>query len=803
MSAVAPTELFSLVVAGSWRTAWLILLLVALRRLVRGRIPAQVWFLAWIVVAVRLLVPVSFPTTWSPYNLTAKRVALPEAVATPQPVTTVAAAPLPAVAVSAEMARAAAVPAVSVETERAVAPQPLPARPRVFDFAKVAAVVWLAGVGVLLSARLIGSWRFRRQLARAKPVADTRVDAVIAEEAGGRAVRGLETDAVDAPALYGIFRSRLLFPPNFVRVLDDDELRLVVRHELAHWRRRDLLAQALMQGAVALHWFNPLVWLAAWLARTDCELACDEFVLRRESAAGASAYGATLLKVLGMVRGRRRPSPVVTIIEGKQQLAQRVRMIAAYRASTVLSVGAGLALVIGLATASLTREAQAAGEGQPAVAPRPAVSATPAPIENTVAPRVSSPERENERDEISKLHATIEVQRNQVQRLARALLEFREKNRLVSLDQARDMANDALKAANQELIRSRQMQAAMEVQLRQVQEFRARKADLTTLSFVANAPEVGELKQQVAHKTSELRLLSEKYLERHPLVISAANDLEETERRLERAIDSACKRLETEFAAVMENQTNALRNFEQRTQESLNIERLAVAYSEKERDLRAQEEVLQRLVAREMEPAASGVSRETASPGNDGFTVSVMGAVRQPGAVFFARDERPILLDVIARAGGFVGGADRGAVKVVHVNPDGSRSTDTVSFAEERLMDGAGAGRGVSRGDVVVVPELRSVAEPKSIAVLGAVASPGRFAFPAESGARLTVVDVLAKAGGATPIANLKKVRIKRTQRDGAMTSITIDVAEFLAGSEGTNVELEPGDVVFVPEKII
>src|SRR5207248_1350345 len=102
-----------------------------------------------------------------------------------------------------------------------------------------------------------------------------------------------------------------LLPPGLAAQLTADELRHVVRHELGHWRRRDLLAQALLQTAVAVHWFNPLAWVAARLARADCELACDEFVLRRESPTGASAYGATLLKVLGVVRGRRRPVAVV------------------------------------------------------------------------------------------------------------------------------------------------------------------------------------------------------------------------------------------------------------------------------------------------------------------------------------------------------------------------------------------------------------------------------------------------------------------------------------------------------------
>lgn len=59
-----------------------------------------------------------------------------------------------------------------------------------------------------------------------------------------------------------------------------------MRHELGHWRRRDLWTQALMQVAVVVHWFNPLVWLAARLARTDCELRAMSLCCAANAAEG-------------------------------------------------------------------------------------------------------------------------------------------------------------------------------------------------------------------------------------------------------------------------------------------------------------------------------------------------------------------------------------------------------------------------------------------------------------------------------------------------------------------------------------
>jgi len=96
------------------------------------------------------------------------------------------------------------------------------------------------------------------------------------------------------PVVWGIFRSRLMLP---VAAQDwsNEQLRSVLLHELAHIKRRDVLGQLLAQFACALHWFNPLVWIAAWRMHVERERACDDIVLA--SGVRASAYAEHLLNV--------------------------------------------------------------------------------------------------------------------------------------------------------------------------------------------------------------------------------------------------------------------------------------------------------------------------------------------------------------------------------------------------------------------------------------------------------------------------------------------------------------------------
>ena len=150
------TELFTTLADVSWRASWFFAVLLLLRFVVRGRIPAQVWFFVWIVLAVRLLIPVSISTSWSPYNLGRP----PEVVET---------GVIPAPTISRE--EPATLPAVGVDAQDVASTTAAPARIREpaatqlmtarVSWEEVAAFTWLAGFLALVSARLVAAARFR------------------------------------------------------------------------------------------------------------------------------------------------------------------------------------------------------------------------------------------------------------------------------------------------------------------------------------------------------------------------------------------------------------------------------------------------------------------------------------------------------------------------------------------------------------------------------------------------------------------------------------------------------------------
>ena len=178
---------------------------------------------------------------------------------------------------------------------------------RVPGIAVLAVALWIGGTAVSVALIAAGFVRLRRVGARAHPSGQGR----LVDEANALA-RAVGIDRPIAileggdPALvitWGAARPKILLP-SAARGWPDDRLRIVLRHELAHIRRGDWLAQIVGEIARAVNWFNPVVWIACARLRRESEHACDDAVI----AAGIDPadYAAQLVD-LARALNKRRP----------------------------------------------------------------------------------------------------------------------------------------------------------------------------------------------------------------------------------------------------------------------------------------------------------------------------------------------------------------------------------------------------------------------------------------------------------------------------------------------------------------
>jgi TonB family protein len=159
-------------------------------------------------------------------------------------------------------------------------------------------IIWAAGALAVLGRLTAGLIRLMWLKRTARPI----------ESAGG--VPCLESDRVSMPMTFGIFRPVILLPAGH-GAWPVERLRLVLAHELVHVQQHDCLFQIVMQFASALHWCNPLVWLAAGQFRKERERACDDGVLRQ--GISGPEYAGHLLELVRTLQPGRPPSLAVAM----------------------------------------------------------------------------------------------------------------------------------------------------------------------------------------------------------------------------------------------------------------------------------------------------------------------------------------------------------------------------------------------------------------------------------------------------------------------------------------------------------
>ena len=163
---------------------------------------------------------------------------------------------------------------------------------------KTVLLIWLAGM-VFFAVRFLRQLLFASRLVRRGTRAThDQLDPLLAAAKSALGIRTdvtvLESAEIDIPIATGILHPTILLPAS-ANEWDDNELRVVLLHELAHVRRADIWARAAAMVACGLHWFNPVVWMLSALATRDAEHAADDLVLR--AGVRPSSYADTLLNL--------------------------------------------------------------------------------------------------------------------------------------------------------------------------------------------------------------------------------------------------------------------------------------------------------------------------------------------------------------------------------------------------------------------------------------------------------------------------------------------------------------------------
>ena len=180
---------------------------------------------------------------------------------------------------------------------------------------------YLAGAAAFLLYQGISYAHFRRTVRRWKrDVSRADYAAMLsntARDLGVSAPEMIVCEAISTPAVTGLLRPRLLLPHERY---DVQELRYILRHELCHLKRRDMLLKLVLLAANAMHWFNPVVYLMLRQVDEDIELACDSAATDGLELPERAAYSRTLLAA---VQSSVRALPATTCFGGTVERLKR------------------------------------------------------------------------------------------------------------------------------------------------------------------------------------------------------------------------------------------------------------------------------------------------------------------------------------------------------------------------------------------------------------------------------------------------------------------------------------------------
>ena len=298
-------------------SAILLAVLIALHYLLRGRVSPKLQYALWALALVRLLLPFSVgqsaasvenlvPETQHYVLYTAPRTTSESQASAPSQPQQTAQPPVQVLP-----AREAA------ETQKSVRGG------SVLELKTILTIIWAIGAaGVLV-------WFFGCNLAFGRAL---RKDAALFAPASRGCPAIYVSQAIASPCLFGFLRPAIYLTPD--SAADDALRRHCIAHEQTHYRHGDHIWALLRGVCLALHWFDPLAWWSAHLARTDAELCCDEDAIRLLGEGERADYGRTLIRMT--CRTRVDPLSAATTMSGRgSQLKERVRAIARHPKTAV------------------------------------------------------------------------------------------------------------------------------------------------------------------------------------------------------------------------------------------------------------------------------------------------------------------------------------------------------------------------------------------------------------------------------------------------------------------------------------
>lgn len=213
----------------------------------------------------------------------------------------------------------------------------------IYNRMNILAYVWLIGAIALMLLNVVRYVRLNIKIRKNGEV----ISCPETREYTDRRINVRIWENVASPFITGIFRPTLILPKT---ELSEEQLHNILRHEMTHFKRHDILYKWFAELVKCIHWFNPMVWYVSKQIASECEISCDMSVTKNMTDSEEMSYVSTILSLLPT--GKSKQLPLTTqMASSKKFLKRRFIMIKNKKTtSRFMSVLSAVIAVIMLST---------------------------------------------------------------------------------------------------------------------------------------------------------------------------------------------------------------------------------------------------------------------------------------------------------------------------------------------------------------------------------------------------------------------------------------------------------------------
>jgi bla regulator protein BlaR1 len=234
-----------------------------------------------------------------------------------------------------------------------------------FNVKNTIAFIWFFGALLMLFWLVYTYLSFYKKLQKETYDVDQRIITIFEKCKKRIGVKGklclAVSNTVNTPSLFRVIKSKIILPPETAK-LSDKEIEYVLLHELAHYKRKDILIYLLLLGFQVVHWFNPVMWYCFKCIRQDMEAATDESVLSILEHTEHKDYGRALIAILENFTRPLLAPGLLGMVKDRKSMERRIRMIKMaeiFKRKRNISIIVGIACILVLGGVLLTNRISA------------------------------------------------------------------------------------------------------------------------------------------------------------------------------------------------------------------------------------------------------------------------------------------------------------------------------------------------------------------------------------------------------------------------------------------------------------